>query len=624
MYLGQAMNSFANGVQQGYGFVDNAIGKKQDREIQQQQAKQQADLRAEQIKQAQMNSGWMQELDDANPNAQMQKLQQEQTRLQKEITRRDGNMIKSEVLTPYTLASNTAERDELLPTMKMKLKNNTSAMASLGVKNVDTIEVLRASNPADRGYMADLLSRSGTTAQSLGFDLDTDEGKDNWDNYLGGIVEIYPAVKAEGKYIDMDSLSRATGAYNTMSPEEKKKSETNFKSLQSAMEVSMPEESVQKGEATKDAGALDRYKAKEGFRAEVYTDTTGNKTIGYGHKIKPDEKHLLGASLSEEDATALLAKDVAEHDEALLANEPWVAELPEDKQKAIKDMAFNMGPDFLDKKFPSVKKALQDGDYQKAGDIIKGSKYARQVGARADENVTLLTGGASQDPKQAMQDVAKEVQATGKPISQERMDYLYAVTGVPNPNKAGKRTTSSKMKDTQFLIESGVSKDEAINTIYGAKDKASSITKGAQSALVGSEKLAELNAKEANGETLSAKEQRDKAIYTEMAGDYGNTAHQQNMEADLKMSGEGRVQSDEALKILGGADIDDKTRSEGMRKLENAQGKLRNGDPKTHQTEKETIQTMKDTQVSINSLANTMNRIESGDLKDIDKGIVAN
>lgn len=49
----------------------------------------------------------------------------------------------------------------------------------------------------------------------------------------------------------------------------------------------------------------------EGFRAEPYFCPAGYPTIGYGHIIQPQEKELKSASLTQEQAMALLEKDLS-------------------------------------------------------------------------------------------------------------------------------------------------------------------------------------------------------------------------------------------------------------------------------------------------------------------------
>jgi lysozyme len=53
---------------------------------------------------------------------------------------------------------------------------------------------------------------------------------------------------------------------------------------------------------------LEFIKKHEGYSAQIYPDSAGNPTIGYGHLIKPGENFSNG--ITQQQATALLAQDV--------------------------------------------------------------------------------------------------------------------------------------------------------------------------------------------------------------------------------------------------------------------------------------------------------------------------
>jgi lysozyme len=55
---------------------------------------------------------------------------------------------------------------------------------------------------------------------------------------------------------------------------------------------------------------LKLIKQFEGFSSKIYLDAVGFPTIGYGHLIKPHEKHLYKNGISELDAESILKQDV--------------------------------------------------------------------------------------------------------------------------------------------------------------------------------------------------------------------------------------------------------------------------------------------------------------------------
>jgi len=129
---------------------------------------------------------------------------------------------------------------------------------------------------------------------------------------------------------------------------------------------------------------------KQGIHTS-YQDTTGNDTIGYGHKLTESEiesgKYKDG--ITEQQARALLDKDVKKHSTELYSNYKWAQKAPPKVRKALEDMYFNMGGTNFGT-FKNTLKLIENGDYEKAADNIMKSKYARQVGKRAERNAELI------------------------------------------------------------------------------------------------------------------------------------------------------------------------------------------------------------------------------------------
>lgn len=84
--------------------------------------------------------------------------------------------------------------------------------------------------------------------------------------------------------------------------------------------------------------AFQRLKEFEGFRAEAYKCPAGVWTIGYGHTLGVRR----GQRITQEEASALLAKDV-ESFEKFLVNEPYAEELTQGQWDALVDFLFNLG-----------------------------------------------------------------------------------------------------------------------------------------------------------------------------------------------------------------------------------------------------------------------------------------
>jgi lysozyme len=134
----------------------------------------------------------------------------------------------------------------------------------------------------------------------------------------------------------------------------------------------------------------------EGMRLAVYDDATGkvlkpgmtllgNPTIGIG-------RNLVDRGISREEAALLCEADLdlaaAELDRAL----PWWRRLAEGRQRALWNMAFNLGlPRLLG--FKAMLAALEAGRWEAAAEAALDSRWALQVGPRAERIAALLREG---------------------------------------------------------------------------------------------------------------------------------------------------------------------------------------------------------------------------------------
>ncbi|MGB4191945.1 MAG: lysozyme [Rickettsiales bacterium] len=89
------------------------------------------------------------------------------------------------------------------------------------------------------------------------------------------------------------------------------------------------------------SNGLQLIKRFEGFSSTIYLDVADLPTIGYGHLIKPHEKHLYKNGITETEAIALLKQDIAlaEHAVIRLINVP----LNNNQFDALVSFTFNLG-----------------------------------------------------------------------------------------------------------------------------------------------------------------------------------------------------------------------------------------------------------------------------------------
>lgn len=120
----------------------------------------------------------------------------------------------------------------------------------------------------------------------------------------------------------------------------------------------------------------------EGREKYLYKDSEGIWTIACGWNIQerglPDEiiDRLLDISIeeAERDARALF---------------PKYDSLPDARQRVLCNMAFNLGRKRLSG-FVKMRAAIAAGDYEEAARQMLDSKWARQVGGRADRLAVMM------------------------------------------------------------------------------------------------------------------------------------------------------------------------------------------------------------------------------------------
>ena len=136
----------------------------------------------------------------------------------------------------------------------------------------------------------------------------------------------------------------------------------------------------------------EEIKTDEGVIYEVYLDHLGYKTCGVGHLCRatdPENKLEVGDPVSVERVDILFAKDLETTiDECKLLYNNF-DDLPEEVQRIIANMMFNMGRPRLSR-FHKMKKAVDNGDWTEASVQMKDSLWARQVPNRADRLVQRM------------------------------------------------------------------------------------------------------------------------------------------------------------------------------------------------------------------------------------------
>ena len=125
----------------------------------------------------------------------------------------------------------------------------------------------------------------------------------------------------------------------------------------------------------------------EGMVLRPYSDSVGKMTIGIGRNL--DDR-----GITEAEARYLARSDILGAVADLDRNVPWWRGLAEPRQRALVNMCFNVGWPRLSS-FARMWAALEAGDYETAADEALDSKWARQVGARAERIAALIRGAGA-------------------------------------------------------------------------------------------------------------------------------------------------------------------------------------------------------------------------------------
>ncbi|KAJ4457304.1 putative glycoside hydrolase family 24 [Paratrimastix pyriformis] len=124
-------------------------------------------------------------------------------------------------------------------------------------------------------------------------------------------------------------------------------------------------------------------KRHEGCRLKTYNDTTGHKTIGYGHK----QIHNTIQTITQTQADAFFESDfqtAKSGAQGLVEN--W-ASLNSVRQGVLIDLVFNLGVAGV-RNFRKMRAAIEDSDFSTAADEMLDSRWATQV---QQDRVTDLT-----------------------------------------------------------------------------------------------------------------------------------------------------------------------------------------------------------------------------------------
>lgn len=130
---------------------------------------------------------------------------------------------------------------------------------------------------------------------------------------------------------------------------------------------------------------IDQLMRDESVRLKPYQDTVGKWTIGVG-------RNLTDNGITTAEAEYMLGNDVYKARQDLLAACPWCDKFDDARFGALINITFNVGIGSL-LQFRKALAACQVGDWETAATEFLDSKWAEQVGARAQRLALQLRTG---------------------------------------------------------------------------------------------------------------------------------------------------------------------------------------------------------------------------------------
>ena len=132
--------------------------------------------------------------------------------------------------------------------------------------------------------------------------------------------------------------------------------------------------------------------ADEGVKYEIYNDHLGYPTFGIGHLViesDPEHGQEIGTAISESRVVEAFESDVVGVVSDCESLYDDFEDLPEEAQRIIANMMFNMGRTRLSK-FKGMKRGVDARDWEAAADEMVDSNWYRQVTNRADRLVVRM------------------------------------------------------------------------------------------------------------------------------------------------------------------------------------------------------------------------------------------
>ena len=219
-------------------------------------------------------------------------------------------------------------------------------------------------------------------------------------------VETKPKVEPEKPKVEAPKVEPAPAAPPKLPPKELPK--PTAEKIQTKPPVTLPKIDL---DATKKM--IIQHEGKVNF---PYKDSKGLWTIGVGHligngKTLPaeydawknnggpyDKNNNKSPAMTDEQVMALFEKDFESHKKMAEKTPGWNL-ANESGQAAMIDLAYNLGGSWY-KSWKDTSAALESGDFEKAANGLKNSKWYEQVKGRAVKIVDMIRNGKKTEAEQ--------------------------------------------------------------------------------------------------------------------------------------------------------------------------------------------------------------------------------
>ena len=122
----------------------------------------------------------------------------------------------------------------------------------------------------------------------------------------------------------------------------------------------------------------------EGYEPHIYLDSEGIETIGIGFNLQE--------GFSRVECLLILNYRLGNLQDRLRESFPWYSMLNQVRKTVLLDMAYNLGIPRLCR-FTKMLGAIAEENWNKAAEELLDSRYAKQVGPRADRNAKMMRTG---------------------------------------------------------------------------------------------------------------------------------------------------------------------------------------------------------------------------------------